>query len=442
MKDILRSLVETLSALSELKWVVVHNHWQTDFLRFYRSQTNYNITKENDSIGVSLYKGKKNYAFNIDNPNQEKIDTAIAKALAIIDSLPEDPDFVDIETDLRRANSKASPNNIKALSLETKTQILDTLAKAVAPYKFSIYGTFICNYSQRQLLNSNGLDKSSDTSPIYLEVKAVHDESQVTVLETFGGEDFNRFDLEDFSSRLVQKVLYATSEIVDVEPGAYEVVLAPRCIAEYVQYLCYGMSAQALDQHSSFFEGKIGEQVFPENITIVDDPSDPDIISSSYSYDGHLYQRLPLVEKGVFKNFFTDCYYSHKTGLPENGNSGNCIVLNNGDKSLEEMIGSIKKGLYISSLHYMNFINPKETSLTGLTRDGTFLIEDGKITKVVNNLRFTERIERILSHITMLEKRAYTIPFSGNYEFFGIEAIKAPHVVVQDFNITSSTFTI
>jgi len=113
-----------------------------------------------------------------------------------------------------------------------------------------------------------------------------------------------------------------------------------------------------------------------------------------------------------------------------------------GQSSLDEMIASVKHGLFISSLHYMNFINPKETSLTGLTRDGTFLIENGKITKVVNNLRFTERISRILENVIELENKAYSIPFSSNYAEFSVRTTKAPHAKVKGFNITSSTRTI
>ncbi len=442
MTDPIKHLIDSLSQHKELKWAIYKKLWQTDFLRFFQSQTNYNISKENISLAVELYKGKKNYSFNIDNPVQKTIDTALEKALAIIDSLPEDPDFVDIEADLRIADPKPAFDNISGIPLSSKTDILKKLAKAVNPYQFKIYGTFICNKHTMQVLNSNGVNKTSQASPIYLEVKAVHNSNQVTVLETFGGEDFSRFDLEDFTRRLVQKVRYGCGEIVDVPAGHYDVVLAPRCIAEFVQYLGSSMSARSLDQRSSYFEGKLNEQVFPENITITDDPTDPDIISSTYSHEGHLYQKLPLIEKGIYKNFMADCYYAHKTGIEENGNTANCIVMQGGDKSMEEMIGSIKHGLYISSLHYMNFINVKETSLTGLTRDGTFLIENGKISKVVNNLRFTERIERILNNVLMLENRSYTIPFSGNYEFFDIEAVKAPHAVVKDFNITSSTNTI
>jgi predicted Zn-dependent protease len=135
-------------------------------------------------------------------------------------------------------------------------------------------------------------------------------------------------------------------------------------------------------------------------------------------------------------------YFSYKTGLPKNGNTGACLVLKSGTETLEDMIASIDNGLYISSLHYMNFINEKETSVTGLTRDGTFLIENGKITKVVSNLRFTEIIARIFEHIAALENKSQTIPFSDNYEVFEISSVKAPHVLVKGFNITSSTKTI
>jgi len=435
-------LLTQLAQYPFLKYQVSQRYWQTDFLRFYHSQTNYNISKENFALSVSLHKGKKGYSFNIDDPDEAKISKALSEALELIDALPEDPDFVNLETDLTKGKELPKKNNILEVSLETKTAILSRLAEAVKPHGFEIYGTFICNYEKNRILNSNGINKISYASPIYLEVKAVHNASQVTVLETFGGEDFSRFDAEDFTSRLLAKVLFGTNEIVDVEAGQYDVILAPRCVAEFIQYFASSMGAQSIDQKSSFFEDRVGEKLFPEFINIKDDPDDPDVISTEYNGEGHIYRPLPLIEKGAFQNYMCNTYYHHKTGLPKNGNNGSCLVMSSGDVSLEEMLGSIKNGLYISSLHYMNFMNQKETSLTGLTRDGTFLIEDGKITKVVNNLRFTERIERVFRAIVKLENRCYTIPFSGNYEFFEIEAVKAPHALVKDFNITSSTKTI
>jgi len=426
----------------DLKYKLVTQSWSSDFLRFYHNQTNYNITKDKQSLYVNLYKGRKGYSFGIDQPDPARCDTALDNALALIDRLPEDPDFVDLETDTTLAEPRPIPNNIEAISLQTKTALLSRIAKALEHTGFELYGTFICNNIGYRLVNSNGLDKSTRVSPIYLEVKAVHQSSQVTVLETFGGEDFGLFDEASFTASLLRKVESAAGPILDMEPGCYDVVLAPRCVAEFVQYLAYGMDARAVDQHSSFFEGKTGQKLFPEHISISDDPTDPTMIRRDYGSDGHIYRPLQLIDRGVFKAFSCDEYYSHKTGLPKNGNTLSCLKIAPGDKSLDELIGSIKNGLYISSLHYMNFINPRDTSLTGLTRDGTFLIRDGKLAGVVNNLRFTERIERILNNVQALENTTHTIPFSGNYEDFDIDTVKAPHAHVKDFNITSSTRTI
>jgi predicted Zn-dependent protease len=113
-----------------------------------------------------------------------------------------------------------------------------------------------------------------------------------------------------------------------------------------------------------------------------------------------------------------------------------------GENTLKEMISGIKKGLYVSSFHYMNFINPRETSVTGLTRDGTFLIEDGKITRVVNNLRFTEKITDVINNITMNENKSHTFPMSDNYGSFNIHAFSMPHIKVKEFYISSSTRTV
>lgn len=440
--DSIEYLKSVMLGHPELQFEIEEKQWATDFLRFYHSQTNYNISKDNSSLSVDIYKGKKSFNFLLDNATQDRIDSAVADAIAVVDKLPEDPDFVDLESDLTLAEPRPLKNNIDAIPLSVKTNILGSIAAAAAMYDFDIYGSFICNYQKYRLVNSNGLDKSSSSSPIYLEIKAVHNKSQITVLETFGGEDFEHFDDQDFTERLIQKIKYCSAEVVDVDPGYYDVILAPRCLAEFVQYLCYGMSARALDQRSSWFEGKVGEKVFPDLISITDDPQDPEMIRMDYGSDGHIYRPLSLIERGVFRNFMCNNYYSHKTGLPKNGNTASCLKIAPGTKTLEQLIGGVKKGLYISSLHYMNFINPKETSLTGLTRDGTFLIENGQITKVVNNLRFTERIERIINNVLELESRCYTIPFSENYESFGIETVKAPHALVRDFNVSSSTHTI
>jgi len=435
-------LIKICEKYPQLKLNFHYKIWETDFLRFYQSQINYNISKTSISLSTTIYKEKKSYSFSIKNPTKELLQNKIDEVLELIDQLPEDPDFVDLEDDLSKSAEKEKANNIEKVSLDKKISILEKFSKAVEPYDFKIYGTFICNYRTLYIVNSNGLDKREISSPIYLECKAVNQENEVTVLEAYGGERFENFNEEEFSSNLVEKVVAATGEVVDVESGEYEVVLAPRCIGEYFMYLESSIHAQSLDSKQSFFEGKIDEKVFPENVTITDDPHHPDLINFDYNGDGHIYNKLPIIQNGVFKNFFVDNYYGRKLKMEKNGAEGEALVMDTGDKELREMIGSVKNGLYISSLHYMNFINRKETSITGLTRDGTFLIEDGKITKVVNNLRFTENISDIIKGITEIENKSYTIPYSSNYGEFGINSARMPHVKVNGFKISSSTKTV
>ncbi|MDP8202808.1 MAG: TldD/PmbA family protein [Candidatus Tenebribacter burtonii] len=426
----------------QLKLNFHYKIWETDFLRFYQSQINYNISKTSISLSTTIYKGKKSYSFSLKDSTKEILQSKIDDVLDLIDQLPEDPDFVDLEDDLSKSAEKEKTNNIEKVSLEKKIDILEKFSKAVESYDFKIYGTFICNYRTLYIINSNGLDKREISSPIYLECKAVNQKNEVTVLEAYGGERFESFNEEEFISNLTKKAKAATAEVVDVDAGEYEVVLAPRCIGEYFMYLESSINLSSLDSKQSYFEGKLNSQVFPENITITDDPQHPELINFDYNGDGHVYKKLPIIEKGVFKNFFVDNYYGRKLKMETNGANGGALVMDTGDKTLDEMIGSVKRGLYISSLHYMNFINPKETSITGLTRDGTFLIEDGRITKVVNNLRFTENISDIIEGITEIENKSYTIPYSSNYGEFGIYSVRMPHVKVNGFKISSSTRTV
>ncbi len=443
MQEQLRKFLEEVIAThKDYKFIFNHSSWQTDFLRFYQSQVNYNISKSSQQLWVTIYQDKKSLSFAISDPDVKKLNHKLAESFELINKLPNDEDFVDIENDLTKTDEKIKEDNIVKLSLDNKLDILQKFSTVAMKHGFKIFGTFICNYETSTILNSNGVDKVSYNSPIMLEIKGVADKNMVTVLESLGGEQLSNLNFAAALESFERKLIAGKAEIVDLDPGHYEVILAPRCIGEYLSYLGSSFSAGSLDRKSSFFEGKENQQVFPKNVTVFDDPHDDDLVNFDYNGEGHKIDKLMLIDKGVFKNYLVNTYYGHKTDLPVNGNSGSCLVMETGDKTLDEMISTVKKGIYVSSLHYMNFINVKETSLTGLTRDGTFLIEDGKITKVINNLRFTEKISSVLENITEIEQNSFVIPFSSNYGAFNISSVKMPHVKVGKFHITSSTKTI
>lgn len=445
MNRIISELKEIIAKNKDFKFQFRYTNWETDFLRFYRSQVNYDISKRNTSLSGTVVKDKKKFSFSLSNPKLEEIDGAVEEAMEMVEKLPEDPDFSDFEDNMETYSYKDEElvNNIAKVPVEEKIEVLKKIDAEALKNNFKIFGTFITLLINSRLINSNGLDKVIFESPIMLDVKAVADSNMVTVIDSYGGNDFSKFNLENFIQRLSAKIEYAKKPVIDVEPGEYEAILGPHAVKELLQYLFYGAYAGALDRKNSFFEGKVDKKIFPDFFNVSSLPFHPEVIRIPYNGDGHLAKDLEVIKNGVFKNFFVDNYYGKKLKMEKNGSVGvEALVLHEGNKSIDEMIKGVKKGLYISNLHYMNFINQKETSVTGLTRDGTFLIEDGKITKTVNNLRYTEKISEIFENAVEIENYLYSMPTSDNYGPFEITSSLVPHVKTSKFKISSSTHTI
>jgi len=417
--------------------------WQTDFLRFYKSQSNYNITQKRKKLEFTMVKDKRKFSSSISAPTVEKVYEKIEDAKKVIDFLPKDNDFENFEDNKDIFEYSNLENSIKEISLDKKINILKEVTKVTDKYDFEIYGTFISLYRKGYFLNSSGLEKMYFVSPVMLETKAVSKKNNVSVINSYGGNDLSNFSLEDYIKQLELKISGADLDIIDIEPGKYDVIISPQALAEFLSHYSFGFYGQVLDKGRSFFEGKMDKKVLPDKVSISSTPNAEGMITYPYNGDGHIARDTEFIKNGVFKNFVMDHYYSKKLNMEKNGSVGvAAIKMEKGDTSIEDMIRNTERGLYISNLHYMNFINMKETSVTGLTRDGTFLIENGKIKNVVNNLRFTEKINDIFKNIVGIENKLYTIPSSSNYGDFSISSSRVPHIKSKNFNISSSTHTI
>jgi len=191
-----RFLEEVIATHKDYKFIFNHSSWQTDFLRFYQSQVNYNISKSSKQLWATIYQGKKSLSFSISDPDEKKLSYKLEESFDLINKLPSDEDFVDIENDLTKTDEKVKEDNIIKLSLDNKLDILQKFSSVAMKHGFKIFGTFICNYETSTILNSNGVDKVSYNSPIMLEIKGVADKNMVTVLESLGGEQLSNLDFD------------------------------------------------------------------------------------------------------------------------------------------------------------------------------------------------------------------------------------------------------
>jgi predicted Zn-dependent protease len=200
-----------------------------------------------------------------------------------------------------------------------------------------------------------------------------------------------------------------------VEPGEYDVVLLPYAVSEFVEFLAYlGLGALSVQEGRSFMAGKFGQKITGGNITIWDDGLDPAGLPRPFDAEGVPKQRVDLIVNGVANAVAYDTFTANKEGKESTGHStGGAstygpipmnLFMQPGDSSIGEMIGSTKKGILVTRFHYTNVIHPTQTIITGMTRDGTFLIEDGKITKPLKNLRFTDGVLERLSNVEMISK--------------------------------------
>ncbi len=229
-----------------------------------------------------------------------------------------------------------------------------------------------------------------------------------------------------------------------IEPGQYQVILEPEATAELVAYLArLGFGALAVQEGRSFLCNRLGEQVVGENIDIWDDGTDLSGLPMAFDFEGVPKRRLPLVEAGRAVNLLHDSQTAHRAGEESTGHAiptpyaaygpmALNLFMQGGSVSLEEMIGATQRGILVTRFHYTNPLHPIKALITGMTRDGTFLVEGGRVTRPVRNLRFTESVLKALSSVDLIGSDARLV---GGY--FG--GTVAPSVRISSFNFTGVT---
>jgi predicted Zn-dependent protease len=188
-------------------------------------------------------------------------------------------------------------------------------------------------------------------------------------------------------------------EVFDLKPGQYEVVLSPECMGTIAMFLAvYGFNAKAHQEGQSCI--RLGEQQFHERVNIVDDVTDPRAMGVGFDVEGTPKSRIDLVSGGVSKALAHNRRTAGRADVASTGHSiplpllvgpipANLFV-EGGNESVESLIGSVERGLYVATFNYCRVLEPKTLVVTGLTRNGTFMIENGRITGAVTNLRFTQ----------------------------------------------------
>jgi predicted Zn-dependent protease len=235
------------------------------------------------------------------------------------------------------------------------------------------------------------------------------------------------------------------ADAYDIKPGEYEVVLAPECVASIVVFLAfYGFNAKSYAEGQSFVE--LGEQQFDDRIELVDDVTDRRAIALGFDSEGTARRRLSLVGSGVSQSVAHDRRTAQKAGVESTGHAvpggevygpfPTTMFLRGGATAVEHLIAGVDRGLYVATFNYCRVLDPKTMAVTGLTRNGTFMIENGTITGAVTGMRFTQSFLAALG-----PGRVLGLGDDARWadSEFGAGLVHAPSVRLAGWNFTGGT---
>ena len=246
--------------------------------------------------------------------------------------------------------------------------------------------------------------------------------------------DWGRIDFAAVSARALDKAR-ASRNPVAVEPGRYTVILEPQAVGDLVQLIAFYGGARIADEGRSPFAkqgggNKVGERIVDPRITLYSDPADPQLLSTPFDGEGMPLGRQVWIENGTLKQLVYDRFWAKKQGKTATGFPAS-LKMTGGDATVEQMIAATPRGILVTRLWYLREVDPRTILYTGLTRDGTFLIENGKVSKAVQNFRFNDSPLFMLNNLEMLGRPQ---------RLAGTEAggdVVMPALKVRDFNFTS-----
>lgn len=254
--------------------------------------------------------------------------------------------------------------------------------------------------------------------------------------------DIARLDTNRIAAEAIRKALEGSGART-IDPGAYTVILEPQAVADLMGNFGFAFNARNAEEGRSVFSAsggrtRLGEKMFDEKVTIVSDPWHPELPGSQSAQGGIPAERITMINAGVLENLTYNRFWAKQKGVKPTPGPVNSIFVANGPTStIDEMIKSTERGILVGRFWYIRSTDPRTASSTGLTRDGVWLIENGKIAYPLRNLRFNQSITRMLGpgNVLMASKSERV----GGSEGGGSSASFLPALKLKEFTFTSQS---
>jgi len=411
--------------------------------RFANNIIHQNVAERDAEVTLRFFIGKQIGTASTNRLDEVGLDELVNRAKANARTSPEDPYYPGLPEPEAYKHVAAWDQRTAEFSPEKRARAVGAVCQMAVEKGLNASGAFSTGSGELVVANTEGVfTYHTQTNADFQTVVMSNDSS--------GRAQESAWKVDELSVEALGREAIETAQRghnpVKIEPGEYTVIFEHYVTEDLISSLnFYGMGAQALQEGRSWMNDRLGQQLMSPLVSIWDDGSDVHGSPLPFDFEGVPKQRVDIVKKGVVMGPVYDRYSGAKMGKPSTGHATPInlrgfgplamnLFMATGDVSVEDMIASTKKGLYINRFWYTRLVHPRDCVITGMTRDGVFMIEDGEVAYPVKNLRYTMPYVQALANVEAVGKASHLLVG----EYGGLSAC-VPALKVKGFNFTGST---
>ncbi|HEY0585640.1 MAG TPA: TldD/PmbA family protein [Pseudoduganella sp.] len=415
--------------------IVTINGSRTGNIRYARNAVSTAGLVENTQLSVAVAFGKKQGTAVINEFDDKSLAKAVQRAEELAKLAPENPEFMPTPDKQAFKTSDTFSKSTDAINPEYRAQVAAYSIEACKKKGLVAAGFFTDQSSFETVANSRGVFGHQSQTGIDFTCTVRTEDGRGSGWVRRDAQDVTRFDPRAAAEVAMEKAI-RSAEAKALEPGRYTVILEPAATSDLLAFMFNSFDARSADEGRSFLAKKgggnrMGEKLFDEQVNVWADPWDKEIPVLPWDNQTLLArERMDIIKNGKIASMNYSPFWGKKQGQRAVGQPGN-IIMSGGSKSTEELIASTKKGILVTRTWYIRMVDPQTVLLTGLTRDGTFYIENGKIKHPVKNFRFNESPVTMLNNIEELGRPEVLAGDESQFQLL------IPAMKVRDFNFTS-----
>jgi len=416
--------------------------------RFANSAIHQNYIDFETNFEVTVIKGKKRVGVLTNSLAKSNISWAVDRGVKMVKYLPDDPEFPGVLSEPQKY-PKLQLNDPLAKNL-TAADVADKVVNGInIGHEYdknvqTVSGNINLQDGYTVFMSSEGLEYIAPVTGMTATINIMADDGsgESRSNSSFGGRRFSELQFDTEAEETAKRAVMGLNA-QEIEAKEYPVILDYQAAADQIFFFGYALSARMILDQISFLKDKVGEQVFSESLTFLNNPHDPTFLGArALDMEGVASQKYTLINQGVIENFAHSRITASKMGTQSNGCGFTffgdsfpfpfATQVEPGQKTREQLIEEMDDGLLITNLHYTNFVDMPRGTETGMTKDGLFIIKNGEIVGAAKNLRFTDSIPKMFSNVELSKEVLQAVMWYG-FSF------KTPVMKLDSMNFSSKT---